>query len=250
MKYSFFILVTSFAFIINKAQSQQHVDSTFQKELMMLAYKRIEAFDSGDTSIWSPFVANEYIIATPTGKVITKADVMTGFGPALTGYRDVFRFEDVHIVKDSMVAVMSYRIKEHEWWGNQHNDVPDLRKTDTYIFRNGRWLLLASHETFYPVRRKAVTINPKTLDSYVGKYRVMPSLVYTISKENGKLMIQENTNPEKAELFALSPNVFFSQPDTGFFNEGGVGEIRFVNGKEKRLLFRRYRATIIAQKIK
>src|SRR6476646_4950263 len=118
-----------------RAQSPPNNDTAFKEALMQLAHKRIEAFDLGDTSIWSPYVAYEYIIATPTGKVLTKADVMKSFGPPTPGYKDLFRFEDVHVLKDSNVAVMSYRIKEHEWWGSQDNDVPDLRKTDTYVFR-------------------------------------------------------------------------------------------------------------------
>ncbi len=240
-------------FFTEKAQSQQEVDSVFVKELMQLAYKRIEAFDLGDTSIWSPYVANEYIIATPTGKVITKADVMNGFGPPMQGYKDEFHFEDVHVIKESNVAIMSYKIKEHEWWGNQDNDVRDLQKTDTYILKNGRWLLLASQETFYPVVRKAITINPKIYDRYVGRYQVMSGLVYTISKENNKLLIQENANSAKAELLPLSVNTFFSQPDTGFFNEGGVGVVVFVadhKGKITFVAFRRYDAEIKASKIK
>ena len=240
-------------FFAGTAQSQQNVDTVFMRELMQLARERIEAFDLGDTTIWSPYVAKEYIIATPTGKVITKADVMNGFGPPTPGYKDVFHFEDVHVIKDSNVAVMTYKIKEHEWWGNQDNDVPDLRKTDTYVLRKGRWQLLTSHETFYPVARKAVAINPTIYGRYIGRYQVMPGLVYTVFKEKNKLLIQENANPGKVELFPLSANIFFSQPDTGFFNEGGVGVVIFVadnNRNVKHISFRRYGTEIIAQKIK
>jgi hypothetical protein len=245
---SFFLLC-----LVNVSQSQQNVDTVFVKELKQLAFKRIEAFDLGDTSIWSPYVANEYMIATPTGKVITKADVMNGFGPPTQGYKDVFRFEDIRVIRDSNVAVMTYKIKEHEWWGSQDNDVPDLRKTDTYILRNGRWQLLASHETFYPIARKSIALNPVIYSKYVGRYQVMPSLSYTISIEKNKLFIQENAGLSKAEIFPLSANVYFSQTDTGFFNEGGVGVVVFVTdnkGNVKHISFRRYGTEIIALKVK
>lgn len=234
------------------AQPQFKVDTVFAGELMQLAYKRIKAFDLGDTSTWSPYVANEYIIATPTGKVVTKADVLNGFGPPTPGYKDVFHFEDVHVIRDSNIAVMSYPIKEHEWWGKQDNDVPDLRKTDTYIFKKGQWLLLASHETFYPVVRKAVSINSKIYRRYIGRYQVMPSLVYTVFQEGSRLFIRENKSPGKAELFSLSINVFFCQPDTGFFNEGGVGVVIFVadiKGNTKHISFQRYGTLILAKAI-
>lgn len=253
MKKLFFTASLFLLYFAGTAQSQFSGDTVFVRELMQLAHKRIEAFDLGDTGIWSPYVANEYIIATPTGKIITKADVMRGFGPPTQGYKDVFHFEDVHVIKDSNVAVMSYKIKEHEWWGNQDNDVQDLRKTDTYILKDGHWLLLASHETFYPAVRKAIVINPKIYDQYVGRYQVMPALFYTIFKQTDKLFIQENSNTGKAELFPLATNIFFCQPDTGFFNEGGVGVVVFVTGNKgtgKHILFRRYGTEIKAKKIK
>lgn len=253
MKRIFFLTSALPLYFIATAQSQQNADTAFARELSQLALKRIEAFDLGDTSIWSPYVANEYFIATPTGKVLTKADVMNGFGPPTRGYKDVFHFEDVRVVKDSLYAVMTYKIKEHEWWGNQNNDVPDLRKTDTYILRSGRWQLLASQETFYPVIRTPVTINPAIYNAYTGRYQVMPELVYTISREQNKLLIQENANSNKTELLPLSATAFFSLPDTGFFNEGGVGEVVFVTdskGYVNHILFRRYGTEIKAQKIK
>jgi hypothetical protein len=253
MKKIFFSTSWLLIHFLGTAQSQDKADTVFARELSQLAHKRIEAFDLGDTSIWSRYVANSYIIATPTGKVITKADVMKGFGPPTQGYKDVFQFEDVHVIKDSNVAIMSYKIKEHEWWGNQHNDVQDLRKTDIYIQKDGSWLLLASHETFYPLARKAVNTIPIKYDRYIGQYQLMPALVYSISQENNKLFIHENTNTNKVELLPLSNNVFFCQPDTGFFNEGGVGVVAFVSdkkGKVQSIAFRRYGVETNAQRIK
>ncbi|MDB5279250.1 MAG: hypothetical protein JWR61_4205 [Ferruginibacter sp.] len=251
-KLTTYLTITVITFI-KIAQAQSKVDSTFISQMMQLAHKRIEAFDLGDTSIWSPYVANDYIISTPTGKIINKAEVMKGFGPPFKGYKDVFNFEDVYLVKEENVVVMSYKIKEHEWWGNNENEVPDLRKTDTYINRGGNWLLLASHETFYPYIKKASAPNWKFYDSYVGQYQLMPSLSYIVSKENNKLMMQENNNTEKIELIPCSDKEFFFKPNIGFFNYGGTEEVFFVkdkSGKIKYLIFKSYGIGIKARKIK
>ncbi|HEX2607334.1 MAG TPA: nuclear transport factor 2 family protein [Flavisolibacter sp.] len=232
------------------AKAQIQVDSIFTSRLVQLAHKRIEAFDTGDTSIWSPYVANEYFIATPTGKIVTKSAVMAGFGPPLKGYRDVFEFEDIYIARDSNLAVMSYKIKEHEWWGKQDNEVPELRKTDTYVFRGNKWLLLASQETFYPVIRKSAKINTTSFKKLIGRYQVMPDLEYSIFVEDEKLWIRENSNPAKTELIPLNDHTFYCLPDTGYFNEGGTGEISFSNGKRDFLIFKRYGAITKAEKIR
>lgn len=253
MKKALYITTIFSALFFQKAHAQASIDSLFKNQLMQLAHKRIEAFDLGDTSIWSPYVANEYIISTPTGKIATKSDVMKEFGPPLKGYRNTFDFEDVSVIKDSNVAVMSYKIKEREWWEKQENNVLDLRKTDTYIYKNGQWLLFASHENFYPPLRQTTTVNTKIYDSYLGQYQLLDSLFYTISKENNKLFIQENNNPQKVELFASAKNSFFNKANEGFFNLGGMGQVLFIKnnrGKVSYLVFRTYGIDIKAKKIK
>lgn len=60
-----------------------------------------------------------------------------------------------------------------------------------------------------PRERKAITVESSVLDTYVGKYRFQqPPATYTITKENGKLMMEEPGFP-KAEMFAESETDFF-----------------------------------------
>src|SRR6476620_9094987 len=61
-------------------------DPKLEQELRKVARDRILAFDTGDPSIWSPVVDDSYIIATPTGPIRTKQQVMQGFRPPLPGY--------------------------------------------------------------------------------------------------------------------------------------------------------------------
>lgn len=60
-----------------------------------------------------------------------------------------------------------------------------------------------------PHERKAVHVASSVLDKYVGQYRVQyPPTSYTITNENGKLMVLESNFP-KAEMFAESETDFF-----------------------------------------
>lgn len=188
-------------------------DSAFKKMLMELAHKRIEAFDLADTSIWSPFVDDRYFIATPSGPIVTKAEVMKSFRPLSPGQTQEFFFTDVHVIKDSNTAVMSYNIIETVNWEHQKESLQPQRKTDIYLLKDGHWKIIASHETFYLADPEMIKADPKSFDAYVGRYQLMPSLIYAITKENNKLMIQEVGQPDKTELFPFAPRQFFKKAD-------------------------------------
>ncbi len=60
-----------------------------------------------------------------------------------------------------------------------------------------------------PKERKAVAVASSVLDKYAGQYQAQfPPTSYTITNENGKLMVVESGSP-KAELFAESETDFF-----------------------------------------
>ncbi len=71
-----------------------------------------------------------------------------------------------------------------------------------------------------PKERKAITVASSVLDKYVGQYRFQyPATSYTITNENGKLMMLESGFP-KDEMFAES--------ETEFFSKGFDVQIKFV----------------------
>lgn len=209
----------------NATNASSNSDTNLEQELRKVARERILAFDKGDKSLWSPYVDDAYIIATPSGGIRTKGQIMQGFRPPLAGYSDVFEFEDVHVKRNGDVAVMSYIINEYEFWDEQRYDIPKLRKTDTYVLRGGRWLIIASQETFIPAERKAIRISPKIYDAYVGQYQLMTSLTYAVTREGDKLIMQEVGQSDKRELLPES--------ETTFFSKGESGQIVFVKVKEK-----------------
>lgn len=84
---------------------------------------------------------------------------------------------------------------------------------------------------------KEATVENKILDTYVGKYQLRPSLVISITKEEGRLYAQA-TNQPRHELYAESATKFFMKAvdDRILFvkNEQGNPEklILFQNGQE------------------
>lgn len=189
-------------------------DRNLENTLTRIARERILQFDRGDKSLWGPYVAEGYLIATPTGAIQTRKEVMDGFEPPRDGYHDEFSFKDVHVRRDGDTAVMSYVIDEYEFWDDQKYTVPKLRKTDTYILRNKRWLLLTSQETFIPAPYKEVSVDPGTFQPYVGRYRLMHSLFYTVSILNNRLLLKESDKPNPKVLHPLSADTFFADGES------------------------------------
>ena len=59
-----------------------------------------------------------------------------------------------------------------------------------------------------PDERKAIEIDPKILDRYIGKYELAPNFILTVTKESDKLYAQA-TGQVKLEIFPESETKFF-----------------------------------------
>jgi hypothetical protein len=59
-----------------------------------------------------------------------------------------------------------------------------------------------------PVAHQAIAVDPKVLESFVGRYVVSPAFAIAITRDGARLFLQA-TNQPKLELFAEKPNAFF-----------------------------------------
>jgi D-alanyl-D-alanine carboxypeptidase len=59
-------------------------------------------------------------------------------------------------------------------------------------------------------QRLSTKIDPKTLDAYLGQYQASPVFTLTISREGGKLLVQQSVSPDKQELLPEAANSFFT----------------------------------------
>lgn len=92
--------------------------------------------------------------------------------------------------------------------------------------------------------RKEVKVDPKIYDAYAGEYELTPTLVLTVTNENGKLMGQPN-GQQKAELFPTS--------ETEFFLKAIDAQVTFVKdaqGNVKHLILHQNGRNMEAKKIR
>jgi CubicO group peptidase (beta-lactamase class C family) len=84
---------------------------------------------------------------------------------------------------------------------------------------------------------KQITVDPKVLERYVGRYGTPPDLILVIRREGDHLSVQENDEP-KQELFGETDRDFFAKvdDDTYTFEVDGQGRITsmtlHVDGKD------------------
>lgn len=60
--------------------------------------------------------------------------------------------------------------------------------TNIYSKKGGRWQIVQVQGTRLPPERKPITIDPKALDPYLGKYEFAPGAYATVTKEGDVLM--------------------------------------------------------------
>lgn len=189
--------------------------SSDQQEVIEAHEARTEASNKRDEAAYSRFVADDCIFSTDDGDVTTKAQLMANVGKLPTGYDHTVNPRDyvVHVYGDT--AVLSLRYTTHEQFTDA-NIISEQRATETYIKRNGSWLLIARHWGNLPVNfRKPVAVDTSAYKDYVGKYVWRPlDQPETVSVKDGKLWTDFGEGMDE-EYFPLGSETFFVKTDLG-----------------------------------
>jgi hypothetical protein len=167
-----------------------------------------EAGSKRDRAALERLFAEGYVWVQGNGRVITKAKHIENIlGNASQFSLPAPSFEQLTVYGDTAIL----RITERD----------GLFATTIYAKRDGRWQFVHGQGTLLPPERKAVEIDPKALDAFVGSYEFGPGAVATVTKEGGALMWKGGRRP-KVRLVPLSETRFFVE-------ESGV-EMTFRRG--------------------
>jgi Domain of unknown function (DUF3471) len=82
------------------------------------------------------------------------------------------------------------------------------------------------HNYEVPVMPAVAKIDPKVIDQYVGEYELKPGALVTITREEGRMMVQP-PGGRKGELLPSSDTTFFlqGQPITITFVKNAAGTV-------------------------
>ncbi len=173
-----------------------------------------------DMAAWSRLVADDCIFSTDDGTLISKAQFIKHIGKLPPEYDHSTNPRDYLVHLYGTTAIVNFRLTAHEQFTNA-DIVSEQRQTETYIRRNGSWLLVARHWNNLPVNfHKPVALDTRVYQDYAGQYEWRPGDdLETISVKDGKLWSQIGNDiqfgNDEDEYLPLAADTFFVKSDLG-----------------------------------
>lgn len=139
------LIATSFSDSI-APRAQQSKLTKAEEEVRRLERQWLDAYEQNDSEAMDRIVADDFTITFPNGAMQTKPQLMAMIkAPRRTsGPRTRFHTEDVGSrAYGDTVILIGRVVSEYERDGKPVKE--QSRYTDTYVRRNGRWQVVASH---------------------------------------------------------------------------------------------------------
>jgi hypothetical protein len=194
----------------------------------------LDAIATGNKTIWQRYLADGSIYADEEGRVLTKDELIRELNPLPAGYVGSIKIGATKVLVQEIVVVLSHLDREElELYGQKI--VTNYHMTNTWAKqKDGQWQLVSTQVMAVPNERKPATVDPKSLDSYVGEYQLAPQVTYTVTLQGDKLFGQRSGRA-KEELLPLCGDIFYRKGvwrGEKVFEKDGQG--RVVNLRDRR----------------
>ncbi|MFN0139656.1 MAG: DUF4440 domain-containing protein [Pyrinomonadaceae bacterium] len=200
-----------------QASAGQDRDAQARAGLRKLHADLNEAGAKRDRAALERLFADGYVWVQGNGRAVTKAQHIENILVNPTPFSlSVPPLEQLTVYGE--VALL--RLTENRGQG-------DFFATTVYGKIDGRWQFVHGQGTLRPPERKAVELDAKALDAFVGSYEFGPGAVATVTKEGNALMWKGGRRP-KVRLMPLS--------DTHFFVEESGVEMTFRKGDKGQVI--------------
>jgi hypothetical protein len=175
-----------------------------------------EAASKRDRAALERVFADSYVWVQGNGRVITKTKHIENIlGNTSQFSMQVPSFDQLTVYGDMAIL----RATERD----------GLFATTVFARKDGRWQFVHAQGTLQPPERKAVELDPKSLDAFVGSYEFGAGAIATVTKEGDALMWKGGRRP-KVRLMPLSDTRFFVE-ESGVemsFRKGDKGQVTGV----------------------
>ncbi|HMG73548.1 MAG TPA: nuclear transport factor 2 family protein [Pyrinomonadaceae bacterium] len=107
----------------------------------------LDAYEQHDEKAMTAIVADDFTITFPDGSMQTKSQIITSLKGASGGQRPTMKFhtEEVQARVYGDTVILTGRVVTEYQRDGQTMSKEQQRYTDTYVKRNGRWQVVASH---------------------------------------------------------------------------------------------------------
>jgi Domain of unknown function (DUF4440) len=192
--------------------------------------ERLDAYARGDGVAWSRTVDSRYVLTTGNGEMDSRSSNAAGIidqareTPTVQRTADV---DDIRVFHYGDMAVVTERMTHHARYGTQVVNQA-IRSTNTYARRDGRWLLIASQETYATPEPVVIRGAVSDYRSYVGVYAWGGGYTDTITREGDRLFSQQSGDPRRYELLPAGADRFFPK---GY----GMESLTFTRDARRRI---------------
>jgi hypothetical protein len=202
---------------LSQAGAGQDTDAQAKEGLRKLHADYNEAASKRDRAALERLFADGYVWVQGNGRVTTKAKHIENilgntsqFSMPTLSFEQMTGYGDMAILRETEMR-------------------SGLFATTVFAKRDGRWQFVHAQGTLRPPEHKAVEVDPKSLDAFVGSYEFAPGAVATATKEGDVLMWKGGRRP-KVRLMPLSDTRFFVE-ESGVqmtFRKGDKGQVTGV----------------------
>lgn len=232
------IMFTIFSLALGQMKNEISPQNKVEQELKRLENEWLNSYLRGDKQTFDRIVADDFTRTDESGKFATKEEEKALIQAAPASVNVSLTNEEMQVRVYGNAAIVTGRIVSKV----QDSLNFQSRFTDTFVKRNGGWQVVARHYSRIPTERKAINLDSKIYDAYVGKYEIATNVVLDITKEGEKLMSQTTGQP-KMELLPESEIEFFIEGFTAQFvfvrDETGPVTKLIINQEGQRITARR-----------
>lgn len=177
-----------------------------QAELVRRTQALFDAVAPGNRAPWKRYFADDAIVNDEKGREMNKAALLADLQPLPAGYGGSITVAKAKSRFAPGVAVLTFDTNETE---TIYGRVLHARyhETDTWLYRNRLWQIVASQVLRYYEDPAVGTISARLLRDYVGAYRLAPGIVMRVTRRGNALYAQRAPGkpyrllPESADLF-------------------------------------------------
>lgn len=181
-----------------QAQGHEDKEGKTKEEIQKLFSDLNDAITKRDRPRLEQLYADEFQYIRPSGGVINKVTQISGImssDPISSMPVPAPAVESLMVYGDVVVA---------------RHTVRGTAVSSIFVKKDGRWQLLQAQGTRLAPERKPITLDPKLLDSFVGKYEFGPNAIATLTRD-GETLRWRGGNRLPVTLVPLSATQFFAK---------------------------------------
>jgi hypothetical protein len=232
-----------FAFLVKSGRAATETEKITQEELVQRTQALFDAVAAGDQAPWKLYFADDAMMFDEKGRSMDKIALVADVTPLPKGYSGTIKVVNPQSKIVGTTAILAYDSDEIEIVFGQKMTAR-YHETDTWLYRAGRWQIVAAQVLRYYEDPAAAAVDPARLEDYVGTYELAPGITMTVSREGSQLFAQRGSSGSKTKLMPESPDLFF-RPGI----EGRRLFRRDPSGKVDALIDRRNNEDLIWRKI-